>query len=91
MKVKLTVILDLPDEYQDYTTMELNQELFDAYTHYVTLGHASDAVDYCCEAKGGSDKEDPFYMAIFNYHNQWRDISKNAEVSYERLDDTPKV
>lgn len=84
MKVKITVELEIPDvEVADFLPGEIDQLVFDAYTHYVTCSHLEDAMKWCANGKIGSDNEDPTLKKIYEYHNNWADISSKAKVKYE--------
>lgn len=85
MKVRLTIDLDLPEAEYSEVTLELMQNVFDAYTNYVTCSHLQDALRWCVRGKVGSDSEDPAAKRIYEYHNLWADISANAKWDLEEL------
>lgn len=82
MKIKLTIELDVP-EFDGQSHAEISQNLFDAYTHYVTCSHLEDACHWCAKGRVGSDNEDPTAKSIYEYHNTWADISAAARYHYE--------
>ena len=86
MKVKLTIEIELPDQTADVLAEireDLGQVLFDSYINYATCSHAEDAVIWCAEAKVGSKDEDSTAKAIFEYHNNWKNICRNAIWNFE--------
>jgi hypothetical protein len=82
MKIKITVELDIP-EFDDQSNEEMTQNIFDAYTNYITCKHLEDALKWCSRARIGTENEDPVAKAIYSHHDTWADICGQARVSYE--------
>jgi hypothetical protein len=88
MKVKLTIELELPDDVPELTEQGrngLSQLLFDSYVNYVTCKHWEDARHWCAKGKVGSDNEDLSAKLIYQYHNTWGHICRDAKWDFEEV------
>lgn len=78
MKVTLTIELELPDSI---TSDEAQEAIGYHYINYVSVKHASDAVEWCAKAKPDSPNEDAGAKVIYLHHDMWGDICSNAKWS----------
>lgn len=86
MKIKLEIVLELPDETPlvlDAYNESLRQLLFDAYVNYATVQHSMDAMQWCAKGKVGSENEDQGAKQIYLFHNTWAEICANATWKFE--------
>jgi hypothetical protein len=84
MKVKLDIILDLPDDhFEDFNKQEILQSIFDEYTHRITQCHIESMSDYVFKFNSlvNPDKKDSDLNKFsIEHHNMWYKIAKEADV-----------
>ena len=83
MKVRLTVELDLPDDFEKYTDRELLELIDGEYFNYITCSHTEDALKWCAKGKIGTENEDPLDKRIFENHAMWSEICKRSKWTIE--------
>ena len=84
MKVKLGIVLDLPNDIASFSDAELAQLLFDEYVNYATCSHLRDATHWCCKARIETENEDPTGKMIYEDHCLWGEICGKATWEFER-------
>ena len=80
MKVKLSIELELPDSCKDFSHGELQQLIFDEYINHATCAHLEDAMKWLIKSQ--ADLSDVGAKLIYEMHNNWADICKNATWSF---------
>lgn len=86
MKIKLTIELDLPDDAPELTDQGLlSQLVFDTYINYATCKHFEDSVNWLAKGKVGSDNECPRTKLLYQHHDIWGKICRNAKWDVEKM------
>jgi hypothetical protein len=81
MKVRMTIDLELPDKYNDWTKPELQQLLFDEYVNHATCSHFEDALNWC--ASWGNNQNNFQEKMIYESHSEWGRICSGASFDFE--------
>lgn len=85
MKVRLTVDLDLPDQYAAWTAAEMRQMLFDSYVNYVHIGHLEDALDHYDSGGLYTVDEKQSGRQMYEHHREAAKFTKPVTWNYEKL------
>ncbi len=80
MKVQMTITIELPDEYKEWSKDELAQLLSDEYVNHSTCAHFEYASDWFAKAK-----DDKSAKLIFEGHQFWGRICSAAKWTFEVL------
>jgi len=84
VKLKISTVIDIPENYLIPSERfgSAVQIVFDDITNYVTVGHLSDAVKWCAEAK---DYKQSTAYRIFKHHQVWGKLCAALEWDYEEI------
>lgn len=77
-KVRLTVHLDLPDEYDNLTEPELQQLIFDEYVNHAACAHFEQSTHWLTKPK-----HDKSARLIADSHREWGMICRKAKMEVE--------
>ena len=85
MKLKISAVIDIPDEVLlegEYRLGSAIQLVFDDVTNYATVAHLRDAVQWCARAK---DDESSSAHGIFKHHQYWGKLLGELDWNYEEV------